>query len=59
MDLSRALLIAMMERNESRGSHYREDAPDTDDAHYLHRISIGLKENQYDVRKMPLPSSSG
>ena len=58
-DLSRALLIAMMERNESRGSHYREDAPDTDDAHYLHRISIGLKENQYDVRKMPLPSSSG
>ena len=47
------------QRKESYGSHYREDSPDTDDAHYLHRISIGLKENQYDVRKMPLPSSSG
>lgn len=51
-DLSRALLIAMMERKESRGSHYREDAPDRDDIHYLHRISIGLIENRYDVRKM-------
>lgn len=53
MDLSRVLLIAMMERNESRGSHYREDAPDKDDAHYLHRISIGLEGNRYNVRKIP------
>lgn len=58
VDLSRALLIAMMERNESRGSHYREDAPDRDDVHYLHRISIGLEGNRYDVREMPLISSS-
>ena len=53
VDLSRVLLIAMMERNESRGSHYREDAPDKDDAHYLHRISIGLEGNRYNVRKIP------
>ena len=32
------------QRKESCGSHYREDSPDTDDAHYLHRISIGLEE---------------
>ena len=29
------------------------DAPDKDDAHYLHRISIGLEGNRYDVRKIP------
>ena len=32
------------QRKESCGSHYRKDSPDTDDAHYLHRISIGLEE---------------
>ena len=34
----------LKQRKESCGSHYREDSPDTDDAHYLHRISIGLEE---------------
>lgn len=54
-DLSRALLLAMLERKESRGSHYREDAPEPDDASSLHRISIGLEENRYRVQLLPLP----
>ena len=36
--------ISGSKEKESCGSHYREDSPDTDDAHYLHRISIGLEE---------------
>ena len=33
--LARAITVAALNRNESRGAHYKPDFPDRDDEHWL------------------------
>lgn len=44
VDLSRAMLIAMLNRRESRGSHYREDYPALDTGFSSRRIMVEMAE---------------
>lgn len=46
-DLSRAMLIAMLNRQESRGSHYREDYPLPDTALPARRIMVEMTGRQF------------
>jgi len=38
--MSHVMLDAAMQREESRGVHYRTDFPETDDEHWLRRIAV-------------------
>ena len=55
IDLSRALLISMSIRKESRGSHYREDYPQTDILHGTQRTVIKLVDQKYNISQEPAP----
>lgn len=48
--LSRALLAAMLNRQESRGAHYRIDYPNHEDANYLRRFEVHYNAGEYTVR---------
>lgn len=50
-DLSRAMLLAMQNRRESRGSHYREDYPELDQSGSGYRITIKIINGQYQILK--------
>lgn len=47
VDLSRAMLLAMLNRRESRGSHYREDYPVLNAGLSSQRIMVELTGNRY------------
>lgn len=55
VDISRALLLSMLSRKESRGSHYREDYPKTDSHYENKRIVISTSEREYQVSQVPTP----
>ena len=55
VDLSRALLLSMQSRKESRGSHYREDFPKTDSLYEYKRTVISIKDKEYQVSQVATP----
>lgn len=47
VDLSRAMLIAMLNRQESRGSHYREDYPAPDPEFQAKRLVVEMADRKF------------
>lgn len=58
LTVATALVATAMEREETRGSHWREDHPERDDDRWLRHIDVALKERGFVVTH-PLPSESG
>lgn len=54
--IAELMLIAALERTESRGSHYREDFPQRDDKNWLKWIDVsyGDEEIRIDTENVPL-----
>ncbi|MGN6132428.1 MAG: FAD-binding protein, partial [Nocardioidaceae bacterium] len=50
-----ALLAAALLREETRGSHWREDFPDRDDAHWAGHVDVTLAEGRPTPRFRPSP----
>lgn len=48
--LSQALLAAMRNRRESRGSHYREDYPERNDNEYMKRFEVSFNDGAFTVQ---------
>ena len=51
IDLSRALLLSMLNRKESRGSHYREDYPETNPEFAKFRTVIHTHNSSYIIER--------
>ncbi|MGW1136319.1 L-aspartate oxidase [Streptomyces zhihengii] len=50
LDVARALVAAALEREETRGCHWREDRPDRDDDHWRRHLVVRLSAGEPDVR---------
>jgi succinate dehydrogenase / fumarate reductase flavoprotein subunit len=56
LDVSEAVTRAALERQESRGAHYREDRPDQDPA--LGKVNVVVRRGSdaaMEVRRVPIP----
>jgi L-aspartate oxidase len=51
LDVAEAIIRAAEMRTESRGSHYRSDYPERDDAHWLTNIFITRKRGELSLEK--------
>lgn len=45
IETARLILTAALRREESRGAHYREDHPETNDGRWLGHLRVGLSED--------------
>jgi len=56
LTVSRALTEAALRREETRGSHWREDFPDRDDARWAHHLDVTLRDG---LPRLPEPQTTG
>ena len=56
LTVSRALTEAALRREETRGSHWREDFPDRDDARWSHHLDVTLRDG---APRLPEPQPTG
>lgn len=55
LQVAEVLIMAALERRESRGSHSRTDFTERDDGHFLHHQGVTRKEDgTYDWQKIPV-----
>jgi L-aspartate oxidase len=55
--ISTALAEAARLRRETRGSHWREDFPDRDDAHFAGHVDVRMRGDDLDVSFHPAPAT--
>lgn len=49
-----AMLVSALDREESRGAHYRDDFPEIDNEHFLGNTILSLRDEGLRVRRRPL-----
>jgi succinate dehydrogenase / fumarate reductase flavoprotein subunit len=54
LGLAEAILVSAMNRQESRGAHYREDYPERDDQNWLKHTLVRKKEKGPEVFYKPV-----
>jgi L-aspartate oxidase len=59
VSISAALTAAATLREETRGSHWREDFPDRDDAHFAGHVDVVLVDGAPTTRFRPSPATDG
>jgi L-aspartate oxidase len=59
VSISAALTAAATLREETRGSHWREDFPDRDDAHFAGHVDVVLVDGAPSARFHPSPATDG
>jgi L-aspartate oxidase len=57
--ISAALTLAATLREETRGSHWREDFPDRDDEHFAGHVDVVLVDGTPQARFHPSPATDG
>lgn len=57
LTISAALTAAATQREETRGSHWREDFPDRDDAHFAGHVDVQMIEGLLRTRFTPSPAT--
>jgi len=59
LTVSRAMAASAELREETRGSHWRDDFPDRDDARWAGHVDVALDEGQLVTRFRPAPATDG
>jgi L-aspartate oxidase len=59
LTISSALTAAAALREETRGSHWREDFPQRDDEHWAGHFDVVLRDGGLDVTFRPAPATDG
>ena len=57
--ISTALAESARLREETRGSHWREDFPERDDAHWSGHVDVTLGDDGLEIDFQPVPPSDG